>query len=254
MEGEWVEAPAERVNQLRDEVRNRLAPMTPDASTWDEHRCWHILGHLRAISKGKSLGTWREEVLAARSIRDEIRSGDYTLTEHQPSANKVAEKLHSAGLDGRALDANGLRTPRITERLTILPALLLAIFSIPFTLVGSGLMILMGKVMGDRTDEGLDARTTYHLLASMLGPLLIWPIPIIVLSIMFWSNFPELREWTLLVTVSLPILFHFSNKVAIIAWDLYVTARNARRLHRLRRHPEGRAIVDEVAKLLAALK
>ena len=115
-------------------------------------------------------------------------------------------------------------------------------------------MILMGKVLGDRTDEGLDARTTYHLLASMLGPLLIWPIPIMILSIMFWMNFTELREWTLLVTVSLPILFHFSNKVAIVAWDLYVTARNARRIHRLRRQPEGQAIVDEVTKLLAALK
>ena len=254
MGGEWVEAPAERVNQLRDEVRNRLAPMTPDASAWDEHRCWHILGHLDAIAKGKPLATWREEVLAARNTRDEIRSGNQTLTNLQSSANKVAEKLHAAGLDGRALDVSGLREPRITERLAIFPALFLAILSMPFTLAGSGLMIFAGKVLGDRTDEGLDARTTYHLLASMLGPLLIWPIPIIVLSIIFWMNFPELREWTLFVTVSLPILFHFSNKIALVAWDLHITARNARRINRFRRHTEGQAIGDEVASLLAALK
>ena len=88
----------------------------------------------------------------------------------------------------------------------------------------------------------------------MLGPLLVWPIPIIVLSIIFWMNFSELREWTLLVTVSLPILFHLSNKIALVAWDLHITARNARRINRFRRHAEGQAIVDEVASLLAALK
>ncbi len=115
-------------------------------------------------------------------------------------------------------------------------------------------MIFLGKVMGDLTDEGLDARTTYHLLASMLGPLLIWPIPITILSILFWINLPEYREWTLLFIVTLPVLFHLSNKLAIRAWDLHVISRDARRINRLRNHKDGQVIANEVKGLLAVLK
>ena len=82
---------------------------------------------------------------------------------------KIHTKLHAAKLDGRSLDTKGLRKPGLSETLAVFPALLLAILSAPLTLIGSGLMIFFGKVLGDRTDEGLDARTTYHLLASMLG-------------------------------------------------------------------------------------
>ncbi len=254
MTGEWVEAPADRVNQLRDEVRMRLAPMTPDASTWDEHRCWHVIGHLRTISRGSQLTSWRQEVLAAREIRDEIRGGNHELESLQQNADTIARKLHNAGIDGRALSSQGLRKTRASERLALLPAILLAILSAPLTLVGSGLMILIGKVMGDRTDEGLDARTTYHLLASMLGPLLIWPIPIIGITCAFWFCLPELREWTILLILSLPILFHISNKIALWAWDLYVTARDAYRIERLRKHPDTSSFNEAVTDLLAALK
>ncbi len=254
MAGEWVEAPAERVNQLRDEVRARLAPMTPDASTWDEHRCWHLLGHLQALAQGDKLTTWRQEVLAARKARDQIREGDQNLETHQQAADKIAKRLHATGLDGRSLDLQGLRVPRISERLAIIPALILAILSAPLTLVGSGLMILMGKIMGDRTDEGLDARTTYHLLASMLGPLLIWPLPIIGIACAFWIFLPDFRVWTPLFALSLPILFHISNKLALSAWDFYVIARDATRIARLRKHPETKSIDEEITKLLAALK
>ena len=47
MAGEWVEAPAERVNQLRDEVRARLAPMTPDS----QHGTSIVVGTSSAICK-----------------------------------------------------------------------------------------------------------------------------------------------------------------------------------------------------------
>ncbi len=254
MSGEWVEAPADRVNQLRDEVHARLTPMTPDADSWEEHRCWHVLGHLRAHAQGNPLVSWKQEVLAARHIRDEIRQGDEKLVAQQKVADQIAKKLHSAGLDGRALTSQGLRQPRLLERFAILPAILLAIISAPFTLIGSGLMILMGKVLGDRTDEGLDARTTYHLLASMLGPLLIWPIPIACISCAFWFYLPELRGWLPLFVILLPVIFHLSNKVALCAWDLHVVARDARRINRLRKHPDGKSITESATNLLAALK
>ena len=88
----------------------------------------------------------------------------------------------------------------------------------------------------------------------MLGRLLIWPLPILILSGAFWMYLPEFREWVPLFAALLPILFHLSNKVAIRAWDFYVVARDARRINQLRRHPDGSDIVAEVTSLLAALK
>ncbi|MDP7328965.1 MAG: 1-acyl-sn-glycerol-3-phosphate acyltransferase [Candidatus Thalassarchaeaceae archaeon] len=255
MNGEWVEAPADIVNDLRDEVCNRLTPMTPDASTWEEHRAWHVLGHLRAISTGEKLGSWREEVLAARSVRDDIRDGDTTLTSLQSTAHRIGETLHTAGLDGRALDSQGLRTPSMLESLCFIPALLLALLSAPLTLYGSGVMILIGKILGDNTDEGLDARASYHFLASQLGPLIVWPFPIGIFVIVALVG-----PWTIaplhiaLIAILLPLAFHISNKVATLGWNLHITSRDARSLNRLRHDSKSLVIVKDITDLLAALK
>jgi len=255
MDGEWVEAPAESVNKLRDKVKEILTPMTPDADSWDEHRAWHILGHLQTIAKGQRLTSWREEVLAARAVRDEIRQGDSTLKSSQSIADKIGKSLHNAGLDGRIFDSNGIRKPRISEHLSLIPAIILAILSAPLTLSGSGLMILAGKVLGDKTDEGLDARTTYHFLASLLGPLIIWPIPIVI-----FIGAAIIGPWSisilhiLVIATLLPFAFHLSNKIAILAWDLYIIARDARRLKHLRQSPEAQMIAKDIEDLLAVLK
>ena len=255
MNGEWVEAPVDSVNKLREKVREHLTPLTPDAESWEEHRSWHILGHLRTIAQGKNLNSWREEVLAARKIRDEIRQGNDKLTPLQSSAEKIGNTLHSAGLDGRVIDKTGLRKPSISEHLTVLPAIILALISAPFTLCGSGVMILAAKILGDNTDEGLDARTTYHFLASFLGPLVVWPIPILIFILVAifgpWT-LPALH--TLVIALLLPIVFHISNKVSIMAWDFHVTSRDARRLNRLRRSSESQIIAKDIVDLLAVLK
>ena len=39
-----------------------------------------------------------------------------------------------------------------------------------------GWQIALGRILGDRTDEGLDARTSYHLLFGMFGSMMWWPI------------------------------------------------------------------------------
>ncbi|MEE2747972.1 MAG: 1-acyl-sn-glycerol-3-phosphate acyltransferase [Candidatus Thermoplasmatota archaeon] len=255
MDGEWVEAPAESVNKLRDKVRVRLTPMTPDSETWDENRSWHILGHLRTIAGDKRLSSWREEVLAAREIRDEIRDGNVTLTELQPTTEKIGKTLHAHGLDGRSIEKTGLRKPRISEYLCIVPAIVLALVSAPFTMCGSGVMILAAKILGDNTDEGIDARTTYHFLASLLGPLIIWPIPVFVfMMVAIFGPWALSALQITLVALLLPIAFHLSNKVALLAWDFHVISRDARRLNRFRRSPESQMIVKDIIDSLAVLK
>ena len=167
------------------------------------------------------MSSWREEVLAARSIRDEIRDGDNNLASKQEVADRVGHKLHSVGLDGRALDSNGLRKPPMREHLAVLPAILLAILAAPLTLFGSGLMIVIAKVLGDNTDEGLDARTTYHFLAAMLGPMIVWPLPITAF-ILIAAFGPWALTYTqiILFAILLPFAFHLSNKISLVALSL----------------------------------
>jgi hypothetical protein len=116
-------------------------------------------------------------------------------------------------------------------------------------------MILIAKILGDNTDEGIDARASYHFLASQLGPMIVWPIPVgifvIVALVGPWALAPL---HIALIAILLPISFHLSNKVAIIAWNLYVTSRDARRLNRLRHDSESLVIVKDIMDLLVALK
>jgi len=255
LNGKWIEAPTDVVNNLREQVKNHLTPMTPDADSWDQYRAWHLLGKATSIASGKKLNSWREEVLAAREIRTKIRNGNKKIQNLEAKAEEVAKTLHNNGLDSRVLGENGLNKPALANRLSFLPALLLALIAAPLTLTGSGLMILVGKVMGDRTDEGLDARATYHYLASMLGPLIIWPIPITIFAFITIFGTWELGIFQIvIITLMLPLLFHLSNKVAILAWDLYVISRDANRLQKIHRSKDGQYIADEFNKILAVLK
>ncbi len=254
LSGEWVEADAESVNALRDQVQDRLRPMTPDAESWDEHRAWHLIGHLRAQATKTPLDSWREEVLAARDIRKQIRDGNQTLNQMMNSAKSVASDLNDAGLDGRAFCSTGIRIPTLSEKLAIIPALLLAIFAFPLTTISSGLMILVGKILGDKTDEGLDARTSYHILAGLLGPLLIWPIPTIIVTIIVMKIFSLSILPTLGILLAMPLAFHISNLVAMRAWDLHVISRDARRLQRFSKTKQGADAEAAAMEILAVLK
>ena len=116
-------------------------------------------------------------------------------------------------------------------------------------------MIVTAKILGDNTDEGLDARTTYHFLAAMLGPMIVWPIPItgfIVFALVGPGAFSTSQ--IIMIAVLLPFAFHLSNKIALVAWDLHIIARNARKIGQLNRSSEYQAIVDDTSNILAALK
>jgi hypothetical protein len=61
-----------------------------------------------------------------------------------------------------------------------------------------------GRLLGDNTDEGLDARTSYHFLFGMFGSLFWWPIMsalITILSVIYSSELnSELGlEWMALI-------------------------------------------------------
>lgn len=188
-EGNWVEPAAENVYALRDALRLQLTPLTPNTSDWDENHALHILGHVESRRTNQPLQSWKQEVEAARAFRtllqppfpseriiDNSELPAITSPAIHP-AKAVSGLLQAQQLDGRDLNASGtdlrkVRPLRIMQKLARLPFLLalLPMFLFCFTP-----QIAIGRLLGDSTDEGVDARTSYQFLAAMFGSLMFWP-------------------------------------------------------------------------------
>ena len=246
-EGEWLEPPAERVIPLRDELYESLSHTTPDAPDWETYRAWHLLGHLRANSSGNPLGSLKQEVRAARDIRERLRQSDghHPLVE---DAKEVAAILHSRDLDARSLDATG--GIRDESRLAwgalgILAMLLTAPITIPTT----GLQALVGWYTGDRSDEGIDARTTHHMIGAILSPLLFWPL----ISLAFLYSFLGATALLpLYLVASLPVI-HMANLVFLQGYDMWTDFDDSRRRRRLASSTASERLEELVSQLIPRL-
>ena len=145
--------------------------------------------------------------------------------------------------------------------------LLVGLIMLPFFIPSSGILAIFGNYLGDKNieNEGLDARTSYHLLVSMFGSFFLWP-PIalgIVLTSVFvagdssWMNTVVLTlggEWitVLLTTPVLMILFLLSAYTTVNAWDVSEDIRRAMRRSSLRRSPDGEKVEKLCQELLSS--
>jgi len=175
-EGNWTEPPSDAVVKLRDRLNEKLKVLTPDKETFADYRADHIVAHVKARNQGNKISTWREEVIAAREVKNNPPS-----TEILGIAKRIGEKLYRARLDGRAInrDASGLeffREGSALNPIISIVKLMLFLTFLPVTLYCLSIQIIFGRKLGDTTDEGIDARTTYQFLAGMLGSLIIWPV------------------------------------------------------------------------------
>ena len=192
--GLWSEPPAEKVTALRDKLRLELVPLTPNASDWAEYDALHLMGHVEASRSNQPLTSWREEVLSARALRDALQPEDLDYMDTtvpaidhpalQP-AKAVANLLNNHGLDGRDLNAKAtdLRAFKVGNMIKPLIRLPVSLLMLPICLYALGAQIVMGRLLGDSTDEGLDARSSYHFLSAMFGSLMFWPV---LTAILLW--------------------------------------------------------------------
>jgi len=180
-QGDWAEPPADLVLNLRDLVEEKLAPMTPDRDTFSEVYRDGVIAHMQSrIKEGRTL-SWREEVLEVRRLKDEPASDEV-----KEIATRVGDTLDSAILDATDINSkgDGLRGVSPSGVLTNFAKFIPMLILLPTIIIGMGPQILAGRLLGDRTDEGLDARTSYHFLFGMIGSLLWWPIIATIFTIM----------------------------------------------------------------------
>ncbi len=196
----------------------------------------------------KPLNTWRSEVLAAREVRDrfqhETEGDDGKPIPVQHPIIDAAKELHlhlqERNLDGRDLDSTGYRLRKGNPIRsvgfgikTLLMATLLPVFLLAFTP-----QLTLGRFLGDRTDEGVDARTTYQFLAAMFGSVILWPFFALIGAGLIWLNLPEVASYfgnetlhqiggfAILYLTMFP-LFWASGRMFGFWWDGYVDTRRA---------------------------
>ena len=111
--------------------------------------------------------------------------------------------------------------------------------------------------LGDRTDEGIDARTTYHLMAAMFSLPLFWPIigVLWIISAVLFYDLPLL--FTPLFFTALFPIFYLAAILMALGYDLVNDFRRDRRRAALIHSPPVRSLYDSmnsVDQSLVALK
>ena len=248
---EWVEPPGDLVRSLRDGLRPHLLPITPNASSWDEHGAYHVIAQVEARMKKKRLNTWRSEVLAARSVRDRYQTEQAVEDSKPPEVNDpvvvqaktIHRQLSERGLDGRDLDSSGLklRTGNPIQVVGFCAKTALMAALLPVFILSLSPQLILGRFLGDRTDEGVDARTTYQFLAAMFGSVILWPFfALIGVGLIYWNatdlttifsfdfeGFIETGSVLALLAIYVLMfpLFWCSGRMFGLWWDSYVDMR-----------------------------
>lgn len=207
--------------------------------------------------------------MAARAERDALRpEGDRDLEAIVPeplvspaleAADAVARRLEAHGLDGRDLNdqASGLRrnSPRAVAGGVLRMAQFLPL--LPVFLLSMGVQSTLGFVKGNSTDEGVDARTTYHFVFALFASMIVWPIVSGGLAgasyAMGWldpTGMPELAAG-LMFFLLFPV-FVLSGWSFASAWDGWVVLRGGLRRSRVRRR-DGATLAKELQSIHVAL-
>ena len=179
--GDWMEPPADLVTGLRDQLKEKLEPMTPNRDTFSEVHRDGVIAHVKRKLENKPELTWREEVLEVRRLKNEPES-----EEIQDVATRIGDRLDEFGLDGRDINSrcDGMKGVSIPGAGINLLKLIPFVLLLPILTLSMGWQIALGRMLGDKTDEGLDARTSYHMLFGMFGSMLWWPILATILTIL----------------------------------------------------------------------
>ena len=171
-------------------------------------------------------------------------------------AKEAAEILHNNDLYATALDSsNRLQGKSISEHLLGLLGLVLIFCTLPITLPSSGLQWGLAKFMAEGSDEGLDSRTTYFMLAGMFSPIFFWP-PAALLGTYLYAGI-SVQLVTLYTFILLMLAFYLAASIALSGYDLWSDSTNASRRVKLSKSMEGEKfheLIENISSRLGALK
>ena len=228
--------------------------MTPDSPDWETYRAWKLLANIGANKTDTQLHSLSEEVHATRDVRDSIgREINNPMIEQ---ATEAAEILHKNDLYANSLNkSNRLRQKTLGEQLRGILGLILMLTTLPITLPSSGIQWALAKYMAESSDEGLDSRTTYFMLAGMFSPVFFWP-PAALLGTYLYSGL-SMDLVTLYTFILLNLCFYLAASIALSGYDLWTDLVNASKRKELSQTKDGdrfHELVDNISSRLGALK
>ena len=226
---------------LRNKLFEQLQPITPDSPDWETYRTFHLIGHILANKKNKPLQTYRDEVLAAREIREKIRKNSNAEQLISP-LKQASNILDDHNLDGRPLTKEGIKEEN--SSISAIIGLILMILSSPISIPSSGIQAFLALYLGDRTDEGIDARTTYHMMAAIFSPIIFWPPLALIFAYNIVGSSPLIIIYILLLMTS----FHVSNLIFLLGYDLWNDFLITRRTRKLANSDEGNTLLSLISK------
>ena len=254
MDGRWAEPSRENVNELRNRIKNSLDTMTPDADSWEEFHSWSIISHVEKSNLNQPHKKWSDEVHGIRSVRDRIRSGELN-EEIMAPAIRIENKLSSKGLDPRSIDSNGIKIDNITTHIQGIIGLMLMLLMAPLSIMTFP-QALLAWWLGNNSDEGLDARSTFHVLAITFSPILIWPFFTIPFAFFIALTFTP--EYIYITSIAMSILLmpilHISNLIFLVGYDAVCDSQTSITRSRMRKSNEFHLISDDIALILGFLK
>ena len=153
---------------------------------------------------------------------------------------EAAKILHDHDLDGRSIEGMNLRTRRNWVRGIV--GIFLMALAAPITIPSTGIQAFFAWYMGDRTDEGIDARTTYHFLAGMFSPILFWIPMAIAASMLAIPPSVESLPINLALAVGIVILIHITNLVFLLGYDFWIDFSDSTKSARLASSEQGKRL------------
>jgi len=216
-----------------------------------------VISHIEADAEKSPHVSWSSEVHGIRSVRDRIRSGELDSKIMEP-ASRIQSSLKSFSLDPRSISSEGVRPPSPMTWLGVIWGLSLMLLSAPlavFTLPQA----LLAWYIGNNSDEGLDARSTFHILAVTFSPVLIWPYLGFAAAASFLMAYTDLITWqivaaSMIFSIVFMPLFHIANLIFLRGYDSFFDFFTSLSQSRFRRSIEGSRVKDDVNTILAFLK
>ena len=142
----------------------------------------------------------------------------------------------------------------------------MAATSIP-VIIGSGVQSILARYMVEKSDEGLDARTTYFLLAGMFSPVIFWPFTSLVITFLSSTTSPamtpqEVLQWhdavlqypflslqALMSFISIIFVFYISSLLFLSGYDLWTNYRNTVKISKFSKSAAGQEFNILIKKL-----
>ena len=115
----------------------------------------------------------------------------------------------------------------------------------PVTIPSTGIQAFFAWYLGDRTDEGIDARTTYHFLAAMFSPILFWlPMALVTAFLIH-----PLSLLSIVTTMLILLVIHISNLVFLFGYDCWSDFSTSRRRAKLASSDKGKRLEELISDL-----